>query len=77
MRRRQSQGGLHRHDAGVQLRSGDTDRSPRLETALLLWDPVHSIPPLPIDRSDIDVHGILQGYEVCVLYEYAEYAEYV
>jgi hypothetical protein len=26
---------------------------------------------------DIDVHGILQGYEVCVLYEYAEYAEYV
>ena len=36
-----------------------------------------NLPPLPIDRSDIDVHGILQGYEVCVLYKYAEYAEYV
>ena len=44
LRRRQSQGGLHRHDACVQLRSGDTDHSPRLETALLQWDPVHSWP---------------------------------
>ncbi len=25
-----------------------------------------NLPPLPTDRSDIDVHGILQGYEVCV-----------
>ncbi len=35
------------------------------------------LPPLPIGRSYVDVHGILQGYEVCVLYEYAEYAEYI
>ena len=36
-----------------------------------------NLPPLPIGRSYVDVHGILQGYEVCVLYEYAEYAEYI
>ncbi len=36
-----------------------------------------NLPPLPIDRSDIDVHGILESFEVCVLYEYAEYVEYV
>ncbi len=40
----QSQGVLHRHDAGVQLRSGDTDHSQHIETALLHWDPFHSWP---------------------------------
>ncbi len=32
----------HRHDAGVQLRSEDTDYSPHLEKALLQRDPVNN-----------------------------------
>ena len=27
----------------------------------------HNLPPLPIDRSEIDVHGILKSFEVCVI----------
>jgi hypothetical protein len=28
----------------------------------------HSLPPLPVDKSKITVHGILKPHQVCMLY---------
>ncbi len=32
----------------------------------------HGLPPLPVDRSIINVHGILRPQQVCILYLFSE-----
>ena len=34
------------------------------------------LPPLELDRSDINVHGVLNPYQVDNLFKYVEYAQY-